>query len=129
MAKTSPTMRSLKYWKEHASYVAKTEHWNAFAKVRQDLFGFADLVVLRPPRQGVLAVQTTSTKNMSAREKKIQNTPAAQAWLDAGNQIIVEGWSKKGPRGKRKVWTRTEKEVKEIERPNTSDIAGWRDPC
>jgi hypothetical protein len=114
MAKVSPTQRSLKYWKGLYTYVAKTEHWNAFAKVRQDLFGFADLVVLRLATKGVLAVQTTSAKNISAREKKIQDLPAAKAWLESGNQIIVEGWSKKGPRGGKKVWTRTEKQITEI---------------
>lgn len=129
MAKISPTMRSLKYWKGQSNYVAKTEHWNAFAKVRQDLFGFADLVVLRKERHGILAIQTTSAKNINARETKIRSLPAAKQWLECGNQIIVEGWSKKGPRGKKKVWTRTEKEIKEIELPNTSDTAGWRDPC
>lgn len=113
MAKTSPTQRSLAYWKEQdGTYVAKTEHWNSFARVRQDLFGFADMVVLQPKvRTGVLAVQTTSTNNMAAREKKISELPAARAWVEAGNKIIVEGWSKKGPRGKKKVWTRTEKEI------------------
>lgn len=109
MAKISPTQRSLKYWKEQSKYVAKTEHWNAFARVRQDLFGFADIVVLRKEQTGVLAIQTTSAKNISAREKKIRDLPAASAWLRSGNQIIVEGWSKKGPRGGKKIWTRTEK--------------------
>lgn len=115
MAKVSPTQRSLKYWKGQSAYVAKTEHWNAFAHVRQDLFGFADLVVLRLDQKGVLAIQTTSAKNISSRVAKIQSLPAAKAWLEADNQIIVEGWSKKGPRGGKKVWTRTEKQITEIE--------------
>jgi len=115
MAKVSPTQRSIKYWKSVSLHVAKTEHWNAFAHVRQDLFGFADLVVLRPGEyNGILAVQTTSAKNINARETKIRTLDAAKAWLASGNQIIVEGWSKKGPRGGKKVWTRTEKEIKVI---------------
>lgn len=113
--KTSPTQRSIAYWKDDTdNFVARTEHWNSFARVRQDLFGFADLVVIRPGISGLLAVQTTSTSNMSARKKKIMDIPAAKAWLEAGNQIVVEGWSKKGSRGKRKVWTRTVDDIVSI---------------
>jgi hypothetical protein len=114
VAKTSPTMRSLKYWKGETDFVAKTEHWNSFARIRQDLFGFVDIVVIRPGIPGLLAIQTTSANNMSARKKKIMGIPAAKAWLEAGNQIIVEGWAKKGPRGKKKVWTRVVDDIVSI---------------
>ena len=64
----SPTQLSLKKLRQEGYTVAIVEHWNAFARIRQDLFGFIDLLALKDKE--VLAVQTTSASNMSARAKK-----------------------------------------------------------
>ena len=72
--------------------MAIVERWNPFAKIRQDLFGFVDLLAIR---QGeTLAVQTTSGSNVSARVKKItehENLPVVRKanWL-----VHVHGWRK-----------------------------------
>lgn len=113
---TSPTQRSLKKWRDAGWTCAITERWNQFAKVRQDLFGFADLVVIRPAWR-ITAVQTTSGPNLAARIEKIRQEPKAAIWLAAGGRIIVEGWRKVGPRGKRKTW-----ECREIEITNETSI-------
>lgn len=86
---------------------AVVEKWNPHARIRQDLFGFADVLAIQPGQVGVLAIQACITGDQSKRVAKIHSDALAKtvnAWLIAGNRISVWGWSKKGPRGKRKVW-------------------------
>lgn len=101
--KTSPLQRSLKKLRSEGWHCAITEHWNPFAKIRQDLFGFVDILCLR--RDETLAVQTTSGSNLSARVNKIVALQSCALWLESpSRRIEVHGWSKKGPRGKPKHW-------------------------
>ncbi|MBI4659040.1 MAG: hypothetical protein HY735_09365, partial [Verrucomicrobia bacterium] len=73
--------------------VAVVERWNPYAWVRQDLFGFADLLAIRGNE--TLAVQTTSGNNVAARLDKIRATHAAALWLEAPTRkIVVHGWRK-----------------------------------
>jgi hypothetical protein len=102
--KTSPTQRSLKLLREAGYQAAVLERWNQFAHVRQDLWGFGDLIAAKASQNGSILVQTTTTENMGARIKKILAIPEASVWLAAGNQIIVHGWAKRGDRSKRKLW-------------------------
>jgi len=85
--------------------VAVTENWNQFARIRQDLWGFADLIWCRPDKQEIGLVQTTTAANQSARMHKILALPAAKGWLESGGEIQVHGWRKGGARGARKTWT------------------------
>lgn len=104
MKKTSPTQRSLKYLRDQGYLVAVTERWNPFAKIRQDLFGFIDLLAIRGNE--TLAVQTTSGDNVSARVDKITALQSSKLWLESPNRkIVVHGWSKRGGFGERKLWT------------------------
>ena len=102
MAKTSPTQRTNKWAKQRGCLVAIVERWNAFAKIRQDLFGFADVLIVG--EDGITAVQVTSGDNVSKRIAKIEACENARAWLANGGRIEVHGWRKVGPRGKRKTW-------------------------
>ena len=89
------------------------ERYNPHAKRRVDLFGFIDIVCV-DGRPGVLGVQSTTTTNQAARVSKIQSYELSRVvnmWLMAGNRIVVHGWSKKGPRGKRKRWELSETEI------------------
>ena len=88
----SPTRLSLQWLKTKGYSVAIAEHWNSFAEIRQDLFGFIDLIAVHPHYPGVLAVQTTTKPNMNARIKKIQANHVSRVWLLAGNEIQVHGW-------------------------------------
>lgn len=102
---SSPTSRTLaELRKNDWPFVQVVERWNPFAHIRQDLFGFIDLVAVRSNSPGVFGVQATSTGNVSARIKKSMAAPALRAWLAAGNRFAVCGWSKRGARGKRKKW-------------------------
>lgn len=88
----SPTQRSKKYLEKLNYRVGITEHWNPHAFIRQDLFGFIDMIGVK--ENSVVAVQTTSASNMSAREKKIlthENYPAVKS---SGMQLFLHGWVK-----------------------------------
>lgn len=99
----TPTQRSLKQLRADGYFVAVVERWNPHVRIRQDLFGFADLLAFRGDE--VLLVQTTSGSNVAARLAKIAALPIATEWANGSNRrIVVHGWRKTGPRGKRKTW-------------------------
>jgi hypothetical protein len=74
-----------------------TEHWSSFARRRIDLFGFCDVLCLGDDE--VVAVQTTSWTNVSARIRKIADHENVAAVRKAGIRIIVQGW-RKGKNGR-----------------------------
>lgn len=101
----TPTARTLDFLRSDLGMQAGiVERWNPHARIRQDLFGFVDLIAASEER-GIVAVQATSGTNVSARIAKIREEPRAYPWLAAGGRIWVIGWSKRGARGKRKLWT------------------------
>ncbi len=100
---TSPTQRSLALIKQSGWTAQIVEHWNAYAKVRVDLFDCIDIVVLTG--YSILGIQTTSDSNLSARVKKALESPKIKLWLESGGCFECWGWGKKGPKGKRKLWT------------------------
>jgi hypothetical protein len=105
MAKQSPTSRTLQYLRAQGIRAGVVERWNPHAFVRQDLFGFIDLVALYPG-EGIVGIQVTTDGGMAARRRKIleERAEEARAWVEAGGIIEVWGWGQKGPSGKRKVW-------------------------
>jgi len=111
---SSPTQRSLKHFRDMGFACGITEKWNQFAGIRQDLYGFIDLVAMREG-EGIIGVQTTSYPNVPARMTKIHGTPAAAVWLASGGRIIVHGWHKVGHR-----WRVREEEITEITGGNPS---------
>ncbi len=94
----SPTVRTLKHLRDNGYVAEVVEKWNAFARIRQDLFGIIDVVAVKPGTVGVLGVQTTSYSNVSARIKKSMANKVLPVWVRAGNRFVVHGW-KKGVRG------------------------------
>ena len=79
--------------------------------IKQDLFGMFDILAIHPDIPGALGVQTTSRSNMNARIKKLQANPILALWTRVGLDAVVHGWSKQGPRGKRKLWALDERIV------------------
>jgi len=100
---TSPTQRSLAHARAEGWTAAIAERWNPYAKIRQDLLGWIDLIVLRDGE--IVGVQTTSGSNHAARRTKILASPTYDAWRRAGGKAEVWTWAKRGPRGKRKAWS------------------------
>jgi hypothetical protein len=99
---TSPTQRAIKVLKAEGYIPAIVERWNAFAKIRQDLYGCIDIIAIKPFE--ILGIQCTSDSNVSARVTKSVAIPALRIWLLAGGKFQVWGFGKKGARGERKVW-------------------------
>ena len=73
--------------------VVIVEKWNPHAKVRQDLFGFLDLLCVAAGK-GVVGVQTTSASNMAARRSKILEHVHYAAVEGAGIRVELHGWKK-----------------------------------
>lgn len=80
------------------------EKWNPHAFVRQDLFGFADVIAFRG--YVVLLVQCCAVASKADRVRKVAATPAAALWAVGSphREVVVQAWGKFGARGKRKKW-------------------------
>lgn len=107
---TSPTKHSLDKLRAEEWTVQVVERWNAFAHVRQDLYGFIDILAIHP-QLGFLGVQTTVAGEINRRMDKIRSEPRALTFLLAGGKIVVHGWRKGGPRGQRKTWICREEKI------------------
>jgi hypothetical protein len=89
----SPTSRTLKLLRERGYRAAVVEKWNPHAKIRNDLFGFIDVLAIKDGE--TLAVQSTSDANVSARIHKIEDSDALFDVRKAGWSIHVHGWRKR----------------------------------
>jgi hypothetical protein len=100
---SSPTARSLELLRE-LGYTAKVvEHWNQYAKIRQDLFG-VDILALKPGEPVlVYRPRPAATTQPGARSWTEQASP--HCGRAAGAMIEAWSWAKQGQRGQRKVWT------------------------
>lgn len=96
------------------------EYWNPHAFVRQDMYGFADLVAIRHDFKGVWAINACEDSGeVSAHVKKYLDGWAhpkkghqppnshLPVWLSGSNRFSIAGWGKRSSAGKlsRKVWT------------------------
>ena len=128
MAKASPSQRTLHLCKQFGWTVQIVERWNAFARVRQDLFGVIDLVAVtnHPDKpNSIIGIQTTSGSNHSARIEKSLAEPRLNSWMKAGGRFHVWSWAKKGDRGARKLWTVRIDEIKLVDgKPVIIDVTG-----
>src|ERR1700742_3464965 len=100
---------------------AKVEYFNPWSKTTLDLFGLHDTVAIRGDKPGVFGINSCGEDisthidkylhgyKRPATEKRPEKVFGPNAclmpWLQAGNQFEIWGWRKRGPRGKRKVWT------------------------
>ena len=92
---SSPTQRSLEHLRKGGYLPAVVEKWNMHARIRQDLFGFIDVLAVKDGE--TLAVQATSDSNVSSRVAKIASEELAEkvaAVRKAGWRIVVHGWRK-----------------------------------
>lgn len=95
----SPTQRTKEALEaQGCKLVAIVERWNNHARIRQDLFGFIDILALR---NGVwVGIQATSGSNMSARVKKCLEHENLPYFLEA-SEFEVWAWTVKRRKGKR----------------------------
>lgn len=100
MGAASPTSLTLRKLREDGYTAQVVEVWNPHARIRQDLFGFIDVLAVKGTE--TLAVQATSAPNVSSRVNKIADSPLIAAVREAGWTVVVWGWAKKSNR-----WTLT----------------------
>lgn len=91
---SSPTQRSLKYMRDLGYHAEITERWIPGANLRKDLWSFCDVLCLHKETGELVAVQTTSYSNISARVKKIAECELTPLVRKAGIEIHVHGWRK-----------------------------------
>ena len=72
--------------------VQVVERWNAFARVRQDLFQIIDVLAVG---EDIVGVQTTTASNVSKRVRKITDSEALPILRKAGIRVVVHGWRKR----------------------------------
>lgn len=95
--------KTLDYCRKQGWEVQKVEHWNNYAKKKYDLFGCIDYLAL-DSKTGVLGIQATTNAHAAARIQKCRAT-IPPLWFVGGNRLEVWDWAKRGPAGKRKLWT------------------------
>ena len=111
MGKTSPMQLSLSALRGEGYLVHIVEHFNVFAKVRQDMYGIIDIVAIRDDLPGVLGVQCTDYTSMSKHVDKALTNTNLITWLKAGNKFIIYAW-KTVTKDKRKNFILVRREVK-----------------
>ena len=93
---TSPTQNSLRLLRKEGYLCAVVEKWNPHCRIRQDLFGFIDVLAIKPGE--TLAVQVTSRGEVSKRIRKIEDHENLAAVREANWRIEVHGWDKQNNR-------------------------------
>ncbi len=86
------TPLSMKLLRDEGLMVAVVEKWNPHAKIRQDLFGFVDLLALGEDQ--TIAVQVCRRADIATRRNKIADHENVGAVRKAGWTIQIHGWDK-----------------------------------
>jgi len=115
MAGMSPTSRTLRTLKQQGAIAGVVERFNQFAGphgIRQDLFGFIDLIALEPAR-GIIGVQCCARSGHAAHRTKILENEIAPEWLATGGRIEIWSWAKQKVKrgGKAERWTPKVEEI------------------
>lgn len=116
----TPTQRTLRELRGMGRLVGTVERWNPHVRrgdgglgIRQDLFGFIDLIALDPAR-GIVGVQTTG-QDFAGHLRKITEERAEPCieWLRCGGVVELWGWRKIKVRrgGKAMRWAPRVKEI------------------
>lgn len=105
----SPTQRTMAELRKRGWTAQVVEHRVPRVNILRDLFGVIDVVALAPgvfnlEAPYILGIQATSGVNHAARRDKILTEPRARQWVEAGGRLELWSWSKRGDRGKRKLW-------------------------
>jgi hypothetical protein len=79
---------TLKWLRDHGYAATKTEHWNHYAKRRQDLFGFID--VLAANDHHLLGIQVSDDSHVAQHRGKVLENKVAQL---LACHMAIEIWS------------------------------------
>ena len=110
----SNTQRTLRWLRQQGMIAGIVERFNAHAGpfgLRQDLFGFIDIVALEA--NSIIAIQSCG-QAFSEHNLKILANEVAPEWLKSGGRIQLIGWRKikKVRGGKQMIWAPRVKEYK-----------------
>lgn len=97
MAGLTPTQRTLKALRNEGRICAICEKFNPHVGqcgIRQDLFGFIDIIALNPDR-GIVAIQSTGS-DFAGHVKKLteERNEAVYEWIRSGGRVELWGWRK-----------------------------------
>lgn len=106
MAGKSPVARTLEKLRKDGAICGIVEKFNSFATIRQDLFGFIDIVALRNGK--IVAVQATSATNHAGHIAKVLAEPRLTEWLKCGGLVEVWSWKKHQVKKKEKWFHRVD---------------------
>jgi len=87
---TQSATKSLAKLRKEGYLCAMVERWNKFAGVRQDLYGFIDILAIREGE--ILGVQTTSLNCFAEHVKKISKHKNLIPVKKSGIKIVLHGW-------------------------------------
>jgi hypothetical protein len=92
----SATEKSLALMRKRGFICAIVEHFNPWVKIRQDLWGIADIECYDPSGEhtGVTYVQTTTGSNHSSHKKKILESKHIRGLLACSNSFELHSWKK-----------------------------------
>jgi len=120
---SSPTQRSLAECKARGWIAGVVEKWNPHAHIRQDLWGWVDIVALDPHTGDVLFIQTTSGAHHAHREGKVLSWEHLDALVKyPGRRALIWSWSqrvafkKDGTKAKLPRWTLRETDLGSVVR-------------
>ncbi|HQD86810.1 MAG TPA: hypothetical protein PK822_07880, partial [Bacillota bacterium] len=106
MKQNLATQRTLKALRNDGWLVVVAERWNPYARKRQDLFGWIDLVAIKPG-VGIMGVQVC-TQSFSAHMKKYAQAElldAIRSWRNSGGLAQLWVWRRAVKKGKtRATW-------------------------
>jgi hypothetical protein len=105
-SKTSPTQRSLKHMRDLGYTCAIVEKWNQHARIRQDMFGFIDIVCIKD--EDIVGVQACAGDGGASAER-VRKIAEHENWPLICNaiRVVVQSW-RKNAAGK---WTLREVEL------------------
>ena len=109
----TPTARSLAELRKRGVVAQVVEQTIPKMFIKRDVFGVIDIIAMGGGH--IVGIQATSGSNHAARVAKILEEPRARQWIENGGRLQVWSWSKRGERGKRKLWTLRIEEIHEAD--------------
>jgi hypothetical protein len=107
---SKPTQRCIETLKELGFTYQVVERFCVYSKRRIDLFGCIDILGCRDGI-GIIGIQACAGSSHATRRAKACAEPRLKTWVESGGRFEVWSWSKRGERGKRKLWTLRRDEV------------------
>lgn len=121
---SSPTAKTLAYYRREGYTAQVVERFNPFSKTRKDLFNIIDVIAIHPIVHslggGIVGIQACAGASHATRKKKCMADPLLRRWLQSGGIFKLVSWSKRGKAGKRKVW------VPRVESVTLADLDGGK---